>query len=64
MYIKIFESRQTDKSYMIRYPVTCLHTKSLYLENEKHNRVDINERELFDVIDKLFKDKNATNQEC
>lgn len=62
MYIKIFESRKTAKSYMIRYPVTQLSSGSLYIENENHEKLHLHESELFEIIDRFFKEKMQSKE--
>ena len=57
MYIKIFESRQTSRSYCIVYPVSCFEQLKPYIENENHERLMLEEGELYSVIDKFFKDR-------
>ena len=41
-----------------------LEGSTYYIENEEHKRIDISELDVFNMLDKLFKDKDATHQEC
>jgi len=63
MYIKIFESRETAKSYTVIFPMTDDGFEfNPYIENENHKKIRVYEKEIYDAIDKLFKDKHAANQ--
>jgi hypothetical protein len=57
MYVKVFESRKTAKSYFIITPTSFDDFQIPYIENEKHEKVSIKESELFSLIDNWFKDK-------
>lgn len=60
MWIKVYENRETSKSYIIRQlPGDPL---SPYIENENHQLFQVTENELYQVLDKLFKDKIAAGQ--
>lgn len=58
MYIKIFESRSTSRSYTIMFPVSSDydHLKP-YIENEKKERLPVHEGDLFYLVDGYFKGK-------
>jgi hypothetical protein len=63
MYIKLFQSRDSNCSYTIIFPYTINTYKDAYdymtpyIENEKHETLPVAENELFDVIDRFFKEK-------
>lgn len=58
MYIKIFESRATAKSYTLVQQVTGGGIGNPYLEDENHHRIEFTENEIYHALDKLFKDKD------
>jgi hypothetical protein len=56
MYIKIFESRDSSRSYTICYQPE-ISTKvggTYYVTNEKQKGMVIHENDLFHVLDKLY----------
>lgn len=57
MYIKAFESRDTARSYTLVTPVLHDASELPFIENEEHVRVVLTESELYNAMDKLFKDK-------
>jgi hypothetical protein len=57
MYIKIFENRDSNKSYSIVYPFSLQGHLEPYIENEKHETIGVPDNELFDLIDRFFKEK-------
>lgn len=63
MYVKVFESRQSSSSYIIQHDISLrgLDHGVMYIENQDHIRLKINENELFDLIDRFFKDKNKND---
>ncbi len=58
MYVKIFESRATAKSYTIVQLVTEGGIGNPYIEDENHHRIEFTEHEIYQALDKLFKDKD------
>jgi len=56
MYIKVFESRDTARSYIVMHQHTMNigQAGKMFIENEKHLALEINEGELFYLIDKFF----------
>ncbi len=61
MYIKIFESRDTSKYYMLILPLEDKGFGNPFLENEKHEKLEFTENEMYHILDKIFKDKHASN---
>ncbi len=59
MYVKIFESLETNKSYTIRYAphATEVNKGATFIENERKVSVRINEGELYNAIDAFFRSK-------
>lgn len=59
MYIKVFESRKTSNSYIVQHDISMrgLDHGMMYIENQDHKRIKIDENELFHLIDSYFKDK-------
>jgi len=59
MYVKVFESRQSSKSYLLQYRLSGNQhgLDKYYIENELHESMVINETELFKLFDLLFKGK-------
>jgi hypothetical protein len=59
MYVKIFESRETACSYIImhQHSLTVGAAGKMYISNEKHDNIEINEGELFNLIDRFFRNK-------
>lgn len=54
MYIKIFESRQSNRSYLVRYDLLSLKEGNYKIENECHKSITVSEESLFNAIDNLF----------
>jgi hypothetical protein len=59
MYIKIFESRETSRSYTICYEPNRQSgvPGRMYIDNEQHISLPVNEGELFYLLDTFFKGK-------
>ena len=59
MYIKIFESRTSSKSYLIQYlpRIHGIENGHTVIENEEHLAIPVDEEEFYCVIDKYFKGK-------
>ncbi len=59
MYIKVFESRKTSSSYVIKHDISMrgLEHGVIYIENEKHEIIKTNENELFYLVEALFRMK-------
>ncbi len=57
MYVKIFKSKDDKESYTILYEPNWERVEKghYFLENEKHERIAIDERVLFEVLDECFK---------
>lgn len=61
MYVRVFKSRQSNRAYTLSY-VPNLNTADggkYYLTSDipyEHQSIEINECELFNVLNKLFKD--------
>jgi hypothetical protein len=63
MFLRVFESRKSKARYTIFQEVYNL--DCIYIENEDHNRIHFTENEVFNILDKLFKDKqNAISEGC
>lgn len=65
MYIKIHESRESNKSYLLQYRL-CLQNKEqdkFVIENEAHKSFIVVESQLFTVLDNLFKGLQNENEE-
>lgn len=60
MYIKVFESRQSSRWFIIKHDISIrgLDHGVIHLENEQHKRIAISEDKIFNVIDKLFEDES------
>lgn len=58
MYIKIFESRNSNNSYLVRHDISIagLDHGIMHIENQDKRRLSINENELFKIIDRFFKE--------
>ncbi len=57
MHIKIFESRETARSYSIVFPVMNAHVIAPFIDNEEKERITISESEFYSVIDRFFREK-------
>ncbi len=59
MYIKVFESRKTSHSYILKHDISMrgLEHGVMYIENQKHEIIKINENDLFYLVDALFRMK-------
>lgn len=59
MYIKVFESRDSSKCYLLQYRLSLnmADVDRFHLENEKHNSTIVLEKDLFNLLDTLFKGK-------
>ena len=59
MYIKVFEARDSKRSYTFGHHVGMSGMKhgTLYIDNELHKSVPVEENELFNLIDHFFKAK-------
>jgi hypothetical protein len=57
MYLKIFKGRHSSLSYLVIQDITLNGVGNPYIKNEQHEIVEVSESELFDAIDKLFKEK-------
>ena len=59
MYIKIFESRDSCKSYIINQilDISGYELGKIAIENQFHDAIYIKEHELFNLIDTFFKSK-------
>jgi hypothetical protein len=58
MYIKVFESRQSNKYYLLQYRLSenSGEQDRFHLENEKHKSRIVIESELFNSLDTLFRE--------
>lgn len=63
MYFKVFESRETASSYLLRYIFDREHIGAgkLTIENEKHEIINIDENELYCLLNEFFKQKKKNN---
>lgn len=61
MYIKVFESRESKRSYTLEQPTKLFGSTFNALMNENHEIVTFTENELFHILDKLFKGKQYDN---
>ena len=61
LYIKIFESRDSEKSFLLRYHISTAPGvgDKFILENEKHQQIECNENELFLIFQDYFKPKST-----
>lgn len=57
MYVRIFKSRDSSEAYTILYKPSMVAGESgkMFLDNEKHKTVEIDEGDLFAIIDEMFK---------
>lgn len=57
MYIKVHESRQSRKSYLLQYRLALSNGEEdkFVLENEEHKSVIVVESDVFKSLDNLFK---------
>ncbi len=57
MYIKVFESRQSRRSYLIRHETSLrgLDHGKMFIENESRKIIALEEDELFKLIDTFFR---------
>jgi len=66
VYIKVFENRQSSKSYLLQYRLSAENAEldRFHLQNQEHESIIIIESELFKSLDKLFKaNKNEDAKE-
>lgn len=65
MYIKVFESRQSSKSYLLQYRLALNNGEQdkFVLENEIHKSIIVMESDIFKSLDNLFKDFTNERQE-
>jgi hypothetical protein len=65
MYIKVHESRQSRKSYLLQYRLALNNGQQdkFVIENEEHKSFIVVESELFNTLDKFFKGKQNERQE-
>lgn len=58
MYIKVHESRDSSSSYLLQYRLSLnQHGQDrFYLENEKHESLIVQEPQLFQLLDRLFRE--------
>lgn len=59
MYVKIFESHKSSNYYIIEHFISIKGIKhdTLILKNQEKKSIQINENELFRVINNYFKEK-------
>jgi|GEM_PF-4492052 hypothetical protein len=59
MYVKLFESRQSFNYYIIEHHISIkgIEHDQLVIGNQEKKKINVDENELFHVIDKYFKDK-------
>ena len=57
MYIKVFESRESSRCYTVCYVhnMQSIEPGRMFIDNEAHETVRINENSLFHILDKYFK---------
>jgi hypothetical protein len=65
MYIKVHESRQSRKSYLLQYRLALNNGEQdkFVIENEEHKSFIVVEADVFKSLDKLFKDLQNERQE-
>ncbi len=65
MYIKVHESRQSKKSYLLQYRLALNNGQQdkFVLENEEHKIFIVVESQLYSMLDNLFKGLQNESQE-
>ena len=59
MYVKVFKGRDSVKSFLIHYVISPISgdEDKYFLENEKRERIECEESEIFDILDNFYKFK-------
>ena len=57
MYIKVFESRQSSRWYIINQTYSYEGDTKHTIEDAAHNKIDVTEEELFKLIEKFIQGK-------
>ena len=57
MYIKVFESRESSRCYTVYYVpnMQTIEPGRMFIDNEAHETVHVDENALFNIVDKYFK---------